>query len=135
MVQTPKWEIFEESFHVLRTFENPFAEVELQAVFEGSGARYTVDGFYDGDDVWRVRFSPMHEGVWRYTTHSNIAELDSLTGSFECVKAVSRGPLCLSPERRRSPADPERRLVPPYGQRARAALRGPGVSAALRKGL
>ncbi|MBQ4452351.1 MAG: DUF5060 domain-containing protein [Clostridia bacterium] len=98
MVQTPKWEIFEESFHVLRTFENPFAEVEIQAVFEGSGAHYTVDGFYDGDDVWRVRFSPMHEGMWRYTTHSNIAELDNLTGSFECVKAVSRGPLCLSPQ-------------------------------------
>ena len=93
-----KWEIFEESFQVLRSFENPFAEVELKADFISDGICCSVDGFYDGGGVWRIRFSPMQEGAWRYETHANISELDGLTGGFECTKPISRGPLTLNPQ-------------------------------------
>ena len=42
----------------------------------------TVNGFYDGDGVYRVRFSPPFEGSWTYTTRSNEAQLDGKSGSF-----------------------------------------------------
>ena len=98
MRSIPKWEIFDDSFSAGREFENPFTDVDIEAEFSCGGLRYTVDGFYDGDDTWRVRFSPPKEGVWRYVTHSNLAELDSKTGEFSCVPAVSRGPLTLDPQ-------------------------------------
>ena len=98
MVSTAKWEIFETSFHCGRSFDNPFVDVELTAEFWGENGRYMVDGFYDGDDCWRIRFSPMHEGAWRYITHANVPELDGQSGEFVCTAPVSRGPLALNPQ-------------------------------------
>ncbi len=98
MQSTAKWEIYEETFHVERKFDNPFTEVELRATFTSGKASYTVDGFYDGDDIWRIRFSPMHEGMWQYETHANIPELNGRKGEFVCTEAVSRGPLTLNPQ-------------------------------------
>ncbi|MBQ9409964.1 MAG: DUF5060 domain-containing protein, partial [Clostridia bacterium] len=98
MVSTAKWEIFETSFHCGRSFDNPFVDVELTAEFWGENGRYMVDGFYDGDDCWRIRFSPMHEGAWRYVTHANVPELDGQSGEFVCTAPVSRGPLALNPQ-------------------------------------
>ena len=98
MRSVPKWEIFEDSFQLCENLENPFVEVELSARFYKEGVSYTVDGFYDGEDVWRIRFSPMHEGVWHYVTRSNKPALNGLTGEFTCTQAVSRGPLTLNPQ-------------------------------------
>ena len=70
----------------------------LQAVFSNGQLACTVDGFYDGGGTWRVRFSPMREGVWHFATHANVPALDGITGEFRCTPAVSRGPLTLSPQ-------------------------------------
>ena len=98
MQSTPKWEIFEVCFHAEAEFDNPFVDVELQAEFTDGVGSYRVDGFYDGDDVWRVRFSPMREGEWRYATRSNLAAFDGRSGTFWCTAAISRGPLALNPQ-------------------------------------
>ena len=44
--------------------------------------RVTVRGFYDGDGVYKVRFSPPTQGSWQYETRSNRPELDGKSGSF-----------------------------------------------------
>ena len=41
-----------------------------------------VDGFYDGDGAYKVRFSPDTEGEWTLRTHSNRPELDGQTGAL-----------------------------------------------------
>ncbi len=43
------------------------------------------EGFYDGDGLYRVRLMPDRQGEWRFTTRSNVAELDGGTGTFTCV--------------------------------------------------
>ena len=98
MVRIPKWEIFETSFVCRREFENPFTDVCLTAEFVSKAGCYSVDGFFDGDGTWKIRFSPMHEGEWSYVTHSNMPELDRQKGSFCCCEPVSRGPLTLNPQ-------------------------------------
>ena len=45
---------------------NPFVERHIQATFEGAHERVTVEGFYDGDGVYRARFMPSYEGEYRY---------------------------------------------------------------------
>jgi hypothetical protein len=66
---------------------NAFTDVELTATFKGTDTSYTVAGFYDGDNTFRIRFMPQHTGLWQYSTHSNVPQLNNKSGSFECVKA------------------------------------------------
>ncbi len=65
---------------------NPFVEVELRARFRHLHREVAVDGFYDGDGIYRIRFMPDAEGAWDYTTTSNRSELDDLSGALACVE-------------------------------------------------
>jgi len=64
---------------------NPFIDVQLTATFQQGNDRREVNGFYDGDGIYRVRFMPDKTGRWQYTTHSNVAELDGKTGQIDVV--------------------------------------------------
>ena len=62
------WERFEISFkHAEKG--NPFL-VKLSATFAYNGEKKTVDGFYDGNDIYKIRFMPTNAGEWSYTTSS-----------------------------------------------------------------
>jgi hypothetical protein len=54
-----------------------------------------VAGFYDGDGLYKVRFSPDTVGRWGFETTSNAKELTGLAGAFDCVaaNAGNRGPV------------------------------------------
>jgi hypothetical protein len=64
---------------------NPFADVELRVAYRYRNRVVTVDGFYDGDGVYRARFMPDREGRWEYVTRSSAPDLDGLRGSFDCI--------------------------------------------------
>jgi hypothetical protein len=81
---TPQWGTAEISIDG-PTDGNPYVEVQFGASFtpDGeSGSEVDVAGFYDGDGKYRVRFSPPSAGTWRYTTHSNVANLDGHSRTF-----------------------------------------------------
>ncbi len=86
-VTVEQWGVFEASF-AGPAEGNPFADVELTAVFRQGEKTLTVSGFYDGDGIYRIRFSPPALGEWTYTTQSNRPELTGKTGT---VKAVEPG--------------------------------------------
>ncbi len=77
---------------------NPFVDVRFSARFSRGHCALEVDGFYDGDGVYRVRVMPDVEGDWHYTTRSNVAELDDVQGGFTCVPPTGRnhGPVGVS---------------------------------------
>lgn len=66
---------------------NPFVGVELTATFTHEGRSVVAPGFYDGEGVYRVRFSPDTVGRWTYETQSNAAELDGKSGDFTALPA------------------------------------------------
>jgi len=74
---------------------NPFVEVELSAEFRYRNRCLLVDGFYDGDGIYRIRFMPDSEGEWTYSTRSNHPSLDGKTGQFTCTSAAldNHGPV------------------------------------------
>jgi len=82
--KTERWGIFELALEGQKT-GNPFLDVEFGAIFKRQNRTVEVDGFYDGDGIYKVRFMPDTEGLWTYTTKSNVAELDGITGKFECT--------------------------------------------------
>jgi hypothetical protein len=91
---TPLWECFEVSLDG-PTDGNPFVDVEFGANFTREHRTVHVDGFYDGDGKYRVRFMPDTKGGWRYRTVSNRPALDQREGQFEAVEALagSHGPV------------------------------------------
>jgi hypothetical protein len=69
---------------------NPFQEVEIAATFTNDADRkLRVPGFYDGEGVYRIRFSPPDLGQWRWTSESNVVALQGQAGRFD---AVAPGP-------------------------------------------
>src|SRR5437667_6185712 len=74
---------------------NPFLDVRLSARFYRDDSVVEVNGFYDGDGTYRVRFMPEKQGRWHYTTHSDHNELDGKTGEFMVTppSAKNHGPV------------------------------------------
>jgi len=75
---------------------NPFVDVTFGARFTQGHRTVEAAGFYDGDGVYRVRFSPDAVGRWSFETTGSTKELVGSTGTFECMPAGTgnRGPVC-----------------------------------------
>jgi hypothetical protein len=74
---------------------NPFLDVTLTATFRFEHRVITVDGFYDGEGSYKVRFMPDALGSWTWSTTSNVPALNAKSGAFECIapEAGNRGPV------------------------------------------
>ncbi len=85
------WDCMELQFHHSTAEKNPFTNVSLSATFRNadSNSEVTVNGFYDGDDTYIIRFMPKEKGKWTYSTISSEKALNGKTGSFSCVDAKS----------------------------------------------
>lgn len=70
---------------------NPF-DVDLRAEFSGPGGRsIIVPGFYDGDNTWKIRFSPTDVGQWSMRTMSPVAALNGQTEAAITATANTNG--------------------------------------------
>lgn len=92
-----QWAQFEVSFDGPQS-GNPFIEVQFSAEFRREHRVVHVDGFYDGDGKYRVRFMPDMIGDWSFRTHSNQPQLHGKTGDFRCrpPRAGNHGPITVS---------------------------------------
>jgi hypothetical protein len=77
------WGIYEASFKGPSN-GTPYIDVKFGADFSLGHRTVAVDGFYDGDGVYRIRFSPDSEGDWSYVTRSDQPELSGKSGRFSC---------------------------------------------------
>ena len=74
---------------------NAFA-IRLNATFRHStGRTLAVSGFFDGGNVYRLRFSPPLEGRWTYATSSSAMPLDGHSGILMALppRAGNHGPV------------------------------------------
>jgi hypothetical protein len=64
---TEVWSPAEIILHSTVDYANPYTDTEIDAVFTHTdGTQITLPGFWMGDVVWAVRFSPTKEGEWSY---------------------------------------------------------------------
>lgn len=102
--------VYEAALTSTRAYGNPCSDAQVRVEFRSpSGEISSVDGFWDGDDVWKVRFSPTQTGKWRWKSEcsdESNAGLHGRRGFFECVPytgenaLLTRGPIKLSANRR-----------------------------------
>ena len=66
-----KWGIFEQSFNG-KSDGNPFVDYEIHGVFTHEKESLTVDGFYDGDGIYRIRSCRLmkESTITRFPVHS-----------------------------------------------------------------
>ncbi len=101
--EVQQYGVYELKINLSEHVENPYREVELKVLFKKpDGNTVVVDGFYDGNDLFKARAYCSLIGKWQYRTQSNIKEMNGLSGEFE-VKAASKksslkGKLRVSPQ-------------------------------------
>ena len=62
------WRTVELSFESEKAYADPFSDVTLDLLLVGNGRLYTVPGFWDGGNTWRVRVVCPAEGFWQLST-------------------------------------------------------------------
>ena len=89
-----RWGIYEASFPGLR-------DGDLSAVFRTGNREITVGGFYDGNDLYRIRFMPDSTGEWTFVTNHGAK------GSFRCGPSSqsNHGPVMVQDPRHLCHAD------------------------------
>jgi hypothetical protein len=94
MRQVEKWDFFEYSLSY-EDSTNPFLNVTVEAEFTHQDYQIQVNGFYDGNGIFKVRFMPTKEGQWEFVTRSNIPALNGQIGEFLCLapSANNHGPV------------------------------------------
>ncbi|MCS7186979.1 MAG: DUF5060 domain-containing protein [Armatimonadota bacterium] len=99
-IKVGKWDLWEATLKSDRRYFNPFAELTVLATFRSpSGKTLTVEGFYDGNRTWKVRFMPDEVGQWRWFIRAEPPdERLSASGRFECIQSQLRGPLKVHPQ-------------------------------------
>ena len=64
---THPWHVVEITLVSSRTYNNPFLDVDVTAIFIGpNGASLVRAAFWDGGNIWKVRMAPTGLGVWQY---------------------------------------------------------------------
>lgn len=76
---------------------NPFVDYQIQGVFQSKNEEKTVDGFYDGDGRYIVRFMPSFEEEYSFRIIGNFSE-ESYKGKFQVSGAAgdNHGPVRVS---------------------------------------
>lgn len=82
-VQIEKWSVFELTLKG-RKDKNPYVDYEIYGTFTGSQESRTVEGFYDGEGIYRIRFMPSFEGMYTYIIKGTFSN-EAYTGSFEVL--------------------------------------------------
>ncbi len=105
-----QWTVHEISLTGSGTYENPYAKVNVWAIFKSeAGDSLVRPGFWDGGDSWKIRFAPPKADLtWSYETYANPEDkgLHGKKGSFLSVPyegdndLVKNGLLTISPGKR-----------------------------------
>ncbi|MGI6570334.1 MAG: DUF4038 domain-containing protein [Caldicoprobacterales bacterium] len=90
------WDIIELAFTGRDVFQNPYTEADFSVRFVSqTGEQYTAPCFWDGDNVWKVRFAPPAPGLWHWESFSESEKggFSGRRGKFEAVEYQGENPV------------------------------------------
>lgn len=96
MIESPEqelsaqtWVANELTFESQTVYSDAFNDVTLDLVLIGNGRKYTVPGFWDGGNTWKIRFVCPSSGDWYFYTvcsDKDNEQLNGRTGKVNCVE-------------------------------------------------
>ncbi|HUR46289.1 MAG TPA: DUF5060 domain-containing protein, partial [Candidatus Saccharimonadales bacterium] len=97
VLQVPRWQMHEFTAKGRARVQNPFRDAALVGEFVSpSGRTNVLDGFYDGNDTWKLRVAPDEEGEWSYLLRGEGVEILQ-SGKLRCVRTRGHGQLKIHP--------------------------------------
>lgn len=83
------WEVQELTLRAAKTYANPYMDVDVWIDLEGPGFKKRVYGFWDGGNIFKVRFTPVNPGRWTYRSGSfpEDSGLAGQSGGFDAEEA------------------------------------------------
>ncbi|MBC7828751.1 MAG: DUF4038 domain-containing protein [Chitinophagaceae bacterium] len=90
-IKLPRWEPRDFEFTCNADSTNPFI-VQFSADITGpDGIKFTIPGFYDGNNKWKIRFSATKKGKWSIKTRSDLSCLNNQQAQLVCTKNKNSG--------------------------------------------
>lgn len=88
MLEVERRDVLELEFTSDTKYDNPFIDVVVDCTFTAPSKKmYIIPGFYDGENTWKIRFSPNETGWWSYKTLANLNYSSLITeGRFEVAE-------------------------------------------------
>ncbi|WP_020533078.1 DUF5605 domain-containing protein [Flexithrix dorotheae] len=83
-----KWDVLELSFQA-EELEDTYSTPPLSGIFTHNGESREIDGFYDGNGNYKLRFMPSDNGLWTYKITSEIDSLNGKEGGINCIAPSS----------------------------------------------
>ncbi len=82
------WEKVEITLKAKKTYQNPYLDVDVWVALKGPGFDKRVYGFWDGDNIYRVRITAVRPGEWSWVSSSNQNDqgLNGKVGSMTAVE-------------------------------------------------
>lgn len=73
---------------------NPFTDYDIKGIFSHPQESLTVDGFYDGNGIYKVRFMPSFTGTYTYRIFGSFST-QIYEGTFQVTEATgeNHGPV------------------------------------------
>ncbi len=79
-IQTTQWSPVELGFTSAQT--QSWRAFPLQVTFTQGQHKIQFDAYWDGGNIWKVRFAPPRAGEWKYTTSSTDAAMNKRSGTI-----------------------------------------------------
>jgi len=103
--QIPLYDVYEIPLLATGSYANPYLQMPgdtttpgfVTGTFTGPTRFYTIDGFWDGGDSWKLRVACDELGTWTYTTSSSDVGMNDKTGTYECVPSSNKGFIRVNP--------------------------------------
>ncbi len=89
VISAETWVMTELTFVSTKSYADPFEDVDIDLLLCGNGRLYTIPGFWDGGNIWKVRLVCPSAGDWYYKTVCTDGEnisLDGRTGKIICAQ-------------------------------------------------
>lgn len=83
------WLVNELVFESEKPYSDPFNDVDVELHLYSEDRLYKIPGFWDGGNVWKIRFVCPFEGVWYFKTICTDAEntaMQGKTGKIVCTE-------------------------------------------------
>ena len=81
------------------SYDNPYVDVSLSAVLQLPDHEIIeIEGFWYGDNLWKIRMMPQVIGSYSYVTESNDPEMHGVSGEFTCIGSDRPGIVGLDPQ-------------------------------------
>ncbi len=91
------WHVSEITLSSKVRYANPYADVRVSATFTGpKGQTIYREAFWDGGNIWKMRFAPTVSGRWTWKTTSSDtsdAGLHGQTGELRCIVYEGENPV------------------------------------------